>query len=150
MGYVYKTSRRELSPETRAHIWERYECRHSVTAISKHFKVPRSTYSSLINRLKLQTTLDFYSKARSGVLKKTTKWHKRALVHYAVANPRCSIKLLGTPSKSGIKLGKNTVRVILKTHGKAKRVPRKKPWLYPENIKRRLSWTRVEKKRKRN
>jgi transposase len=148
MGYVRKTSRQELSPETRACIWERYECGHSVIAISKHFKVPRSTCSSLINRLKLQTTLNFHSKARSGVLKKTTKQHKRALVRYAIANPRCSIRLLGTPSKLGNKLGKNTVRAILKAHGKAKRVPRKKPWLHPENVKRRLSWTRVEKKRK--
>jgi transposase len=38
----------------------------------------------------------------------------------------------------------------LKEHGKSKRVPRKKPWLRPENITKRLSWTRVEKKRKRN
>jgi hypothetical protein len=104
-----------------------------------HFKVPRSTYSSLINRLKLQAILDFHSKPRPGVLKKTTERREQALVRYIVANPRCSIKLLGTPSKSGIKLGENTVRAILKAHGKAKRVPRKKPWLYLENIKRRLS-----------
>jgi hypothetical protein len=37
----------------------------------------------------------------------------------------------------------------LKVYGKAKRVPRKKPWLRPKNIKRRLTWTRVKKRRKR-
>ena len=40
--------------------------------------------------------------------------------------------------------------MILKAYGKAKRVPRKKLWLCSENVERRLSWTRVEKKRKRN
>jgi hypothetical protein len=74
----------------------------------------------------------------------------RALVRHAVTNPRESLKLLATPSKSGIKLGRNTVRKILKEYGKAKRVPRQKPWLRGENRKRRLTWTRVEKKRKRN
>ena len=150
MGRVRKTSRTELTPELRSRIWERYECGHSITAISKHFKVPRTTCSSLINRLKLQASLDFHSKPRSGGPKKVNPRHERALVRYAVAHPRCSLKLLGTPSKSSIKLGRNTVRAILKAHGKAKRVPRKKPWLRPENVERRLSWTRVEKKRRRN
>jgi hypothetical protein len=82
--------------------------------------------------------------------KKTTNRQDRALVRYADANPRCSLKLLATPSKSGVKLGRNTVRKILKVHGRSKRVPRKKPWLRGENRKRRLTWTRVKKKRKRD
>jgi hypothetical protein len=72
------------------------------------------------------------------------------LVRYVVANPRVPLKVLATPSKSGKKLNRNTVRKILKAYGKAKRVPRKKPWLRGENMKRRLTWTRVKKKRKRN
>ena len=106
--------------------------------------------SSLIHRLKKQDTLDFYTKPRPAPPKKTTDRQDRALVRYAVANPRCSLQLLGTPSKSGVKLGRNTVRKILKEYGKSKRVPRKKPWLRPENKTKRLLWTRVEKKRKRN
>ena len=106
--------------------------------------------SSLINRLKKQDVLDFHTRPRPTPPKKTTNRQDRALVHYVVANPRCSLKLLATPSKSGVKLGRNTVRKILKEYGKSKRVPCKKPWLRLENITRRLSWTRVEKKKKRN
>jgi len=150
MGRVRKTSRTELSPTKRSRIWERYECRYNVTAVAKHFKEPCSTVSSLIHRLKKQASLDFYTKPRQGGRKRTTDREDRALVRYAVANPRCSLKLLATLSKSGKKLGVNTVRKVLKAYGKAKRVPRKKPWLRPENKKRRLTWTRVEKRRKRN
>jgi len=57
---------------------------------------------------------------------------------------------LAIPFKSGKRLGINIVRNVLKVYGKTKRVPRKKPWLKPENRERRLTWTRVEKKRKRN
>jgi transposase len=150
MAVVRKTSRRELTPTERARIWERYECGHSVTAVAKHFNRPRSTVSSIINRTKKEQRFDFLTKPRPAPPKKTTDRQDRALIRYADANPRCSLKLLATPSKSGIKLGRNTVRKILKEYGKAKRIPRKKPWLRGENRKRRLTWTRVEKKRKRD
>jgi len=127
MGRIRKTSRVELSPTKRAHIWERYECGHNITAVAKHFKEPRSTISSLINRLKNQASLDFHTKPRNGGRKRTTDREDRALVRYIVANPRCPLKLLATPSKSGKKLGLNTIRNILKAYGKSKRVPRKKP-----------------------
>jgi hypothetical protein len=42
------------------------------------------------------------------------------------------------------------MRNVLKAYSKAKQVPWKKPWLKGENKKRRLIWTRVKKKRKRN
>jgi len=150
MGRVRKTTRRELSVEQRARIWERYEYGYNITAIAKHFKEPRSTVSSLINRLKKQASLDFKTKPRAPRRTRTNDRQDRALVRYATANPRVPLHVLATPSKSGLKLGKDTVRKILKVYGKAKRVPRKKPWLRGENRKRRLTWTRVEKKRKRN
>jgi transposase len=139
MGVARKTSRIELTPEQRARIWERYECGYTPTAIAKHFKVPRSTISSLINRLKKQALLNFYSLPRLGGRKKTNPCQDRALVRHAMTNPREPLTVLATPSKSGLKLSRNTVRKILKAHGKSKRVPRKKPWLSPENRKRRLT-----------
>jgi transposase len=150
MGRVRKTARKELSPERRAHIWERYESGYTITAVAKHFKEPRSTISSLINRLKKQALLDFKTKTRAPHRTRTNDRQDRALVRYVVANPRVPLHALATPSKSGLKLGKDIVRNILKAYGKAKRVPRKKPWPRGENRKRRLTWTRVEKKRKRN
>jgi transposase len=139
MGVVPKTSRRELTSEQRARIWERYQCGNSISAIAARFKRPYSTISSLINRLKKQASLDFRTKPRSGAPKKTTTRQDRALVRFANANPRVPLHALATPSKSGIKLGRNTVRKILKAYGKAKRVPRSKPWLRGENRKRRLT-----------
>ena len=150
MAVVRKTERRELTPTERARIWERYSCGHSVTAVAKHFKRPRSTVSSIINRVKKENRLDFLTKRRPSPPKKTNDRQDRALVRYAVANPRVPLHSLATPSKSGVKLNRNTVRKILKAYGKAKRVPRKKPWLREGNRKRRLTWTRVEKRRKRN
>ena len=54
------------------------------------------------------------------------------------------------PSKLGYKLGRNTVSKILKAYGKAKRKPRKKPYLKPRHKYKRLIWYRQQKKTKRN
>jgi hypothetical protein len=70
MGAVRKTSRRELSPTLRARIWERYNCIKNVSAVAAHFKQHRSTVSSLINRLKKQDVLDFYTRPRPARPKK--------------------------------------------------------------------------------
>jgi transposase len=123
MGVARKTSCKELTLEEQSRIWERYECRHSIIAISKHFKVPCYTISSLINRLKLQALLDFYSKPRPKGYKKLNNRQERALVRYAVANLRVPLNVLATLSKSGKKLGINIVRKVLKAHSKAKQVP---------------------------
>jgi len=127
ISYICKISREELSLTLRARVWERYDCTKNVLAIALHFKQLYSTVSSLINRLKKQDKLDFYSKPRSGALKVTNDRQDRALVRYAVANLKCPFKLLATPSKSSVKLGRNTIRKILKEYRKSKRVPRKKP-----------------------
>jgi hypothetical protein len=134
----------------RGRIWERYECGHLIIAVAKHFKRPRFTVSSIINRTKRENRSDFLTKPRHAPPKKTTDRVDWAFICYVIANLRCPLTILATPSKSGKKLGRNTIRKILKAYGKSKRVLRKKPWLRPENITKRLLWTRVEKKRKRN
>jgi transposase len=100
MGVARKTSCKELTLEEQSRIWERYECRHSIIAISKHFKVPCYTISSLINRLKLQALLDFYSKPRPKGYKKLNNRQERALVRYAVANLRRIARQSKSHSKS--------------------------------------------------
>ncbi|KAF8857048.1 hypothetical protein BDZ45DRAFT_553791, partial [Acephala macrosclerotiorum] len=45
---------------------------------------------------------------------------------------------------------RNTVRKILKEHGKAKRKPRRKLYLKPEHKRKRLIWCKQQKKTKRN
>jgi len=61
-----------------------------------------------------------------------------------------TLKALATPSKSGKQLYHHTVAIILKSFGKAKRRPHKKPFLTPlYKTKRRIHY-RAEKAIKRN
>jgi hypothetical protein len=145
-----KTSRRELSPEQRSEIWGRWSAGESIPSLIRRFKRPRSTITSLLQRTKIQPVPTFKNKPRPGPKKKTTNRQDRALVRHANNNPRETLFALCTPSKSGKKLGRNTVRKVLKSYGKAKRRPRKKPWLRPENQTKRLKWSKEEKKGKRD
>ena len=61
-----------------------------------------------------------------------------------------TLKALSTPSKSGEKLNYHTVAIILKSFGKAKRRPRKKPFLSPLHKKKRRIHCRAEKAMKRD
>ena len=61
-----------------------------------------------------------------------------------------TLKALATPSKSGKQLNYHTVSKILKRHGKAKRRPRKKPYLTLVHKKKRRCHCREELKIKRS
>jgi hypothetical protein len=54
------------------------------------------------------------------------------------------------PSKSGKLIGRNLVKKTLKKYSKTKRKPRKKPWLRPDNIRKRLDFAHDKKNVKRN
>jgi hypothetical protein len=89
-------------------------------------------------------------KPGSGAKKKLSARAKRTLVRIAINEPRMTLKALSTPSKSGKKLNHHTVAKILKQHGKAKRRPRKKPYLTIRYKKLRRAHSRFELKVKRN
>ena len=61
-----------------------------------------------------------------------------------------ALKALSMLSKSGKKLNYHTVVIILKSFGKAKRRPRKKPFLSPLHKKKRRIHCRAEKAMKRD
>ena len=61
-----------------------------------------------------------------------------------------TLKALITPSKSGHKLNYYTIARVLKFNGKAKRRPRKKPFLTEDYKKRRRAYYRAEKAIKRD
>ncbi|KAH9213104.1 hypothetical protein DL95DRAFT_463340 [Leptodontidium sp. 2 PMI_412] len=138
MGRNRKTDRKELTPAQRAQIWTRYLDGHRFTAISKLEETPYSTVRSIIERRLETGDSSFENKPRSGPSKKTSDRNDRALIRHANQNPRDTLYALATPSKSGHKLGRNTVRKILKAYGKAKRKPRKKPYLKPKHKNKRL------------
>ena len=133
-----KTTRKELIPAKRSAIWTRWQDGHGYSAISRLEDTPYSIVWDIIQRKLATTDSTFESKLRSGPFKKTSARDDRALVRYAIANPRDTLHSLATPSKSGHKLGRNAVRKILKAAGKAKRKPRKKPYLKLEHKNKRL------------
>ena len=53
-------------------------------------------------------------------------------------------------SKSGLKIGRNLVRKVLKKYSKAKHKPRTNPYISPINKKKRGKFCRDEKKGKRD
>jgi hypothetical protein len=75
---------------------------------------------------------------------------ERALIRHADKNPKDSLFALATLSKSGVEIGRNLVRKVLKKYGKAKRKPRTKPYISPINKKKRGKFCRAKKKGKRN
>jgi hypothetical protein len=139
-----KKPRKETTPLERAEIWGRYDAGESVPSICARFRRPRSVIYEIIDRAKNRPENPFENAPRPGAKKKTNDRQKRALLRHANANPRDTLIALGTPTKSGLKLGRNLVRKILKAHGKAKRRPRKKPWISQINKGKRLVFAKDE------
>lgn len=150
MGRAPKSDRVELTPAKRAQIWTRYLDGHGFTTISRLEKTPYSTVRSIIERRLETGDTSFETRPGRGRSKKTSDRDDRALLRHANQHPRDTLHALATPSKSGHKLGRNTVRKILKAYGKAKRKPRKKPYLKLEHKNKRLIWCKQQKKTKRN
>jgi len=131
MAVVSKVARKELTPAERSRLWTLHCEGLNPTEIWRKTKVPRTTITSFLTRQSLASDMTFESKPRSGAKKKLNPRAERRLVRTACNEPRMSLKSLATPSKSGKRLNHHTVAIILKSFGKAKRRPRKKPFLTP-------------------
>jgi transposase len=141
-----KTNRRETTATQRAKIWDRYEQGYRISAIVNHFKLPRSTIQGIIGRRLKSGDDSFQNKPGRGRHKKTDDRGDRRLVRHALTFPKDTLYALASPSKSGQKLCRSTVRKILKTAGKAKRKARKKPYLKPEHKLKRRIWCTQQKR----
>jgi transposase len=150
MGVPLKKRGTELSVEQRAVIWQYYLDRLTPLQISRKLLHPRSTIAGFIKRHSESGSNTFKSKPRSGRPKKITERGARALLRNAALDTRMTLKALSTPSKSGKQLNHHTIAKILKTFGKAKRRPRKKPYLGKEHKFERRKHCRAEKERKRD
>jgi len=139
---VRKTDLKELTVVKRAQIWTRYVDGYGFTTISKLKKTPYSTMRSIIQRRLKTGDTSFKNKPRSGPSKKTSDRDNRALIRHANQNLKDTLYALAIPSKLGHKLGRNTVRKILKAHSKAKCKPCKKLYLKPKHKYKRLIWYR--------
>jgi hypothetical protein len=145
MGRVPKTKRKELSPTHRAKIWTLHEEGYNPSEIHARTGTPRSTINGVIARQILNPDPSFESRPRSGQPKKISQRGTRALVRRAISEPRTTLKALSTPSKSGKQLHFHTVVTVLKSFGKAKRRPRKKPFLTELHKKKRRIYCRAKK-----
>ena len=129
MGVALKKRGVELTPAQRSAIWTLHTEGYTPRQISLKTPHTYSAIASFIRRHAKSGSSTFESKPRSGRPKKTTSRGARALLRTAFKEPRITLKGLSTPLKSGNKLNHYTVAVILKSFGKAKRRPRKKPFL---------------------
>ena len=120
------------------------------TAIYVKIKIPRSTISSFLICHARSGNSTLISKPRSGRPRKITPRGERALVRTAISEPRITLKALGSPSKSGKQLNHHMVAKVLKRHGKAKRRPRRKPYLSVLHKKKRKAHCKSELALKRN
>src|ERR1700722_14352286 len=132
-----KGPRKELTKAQKSRIWTLYEEGYNPTEIWHKTKIPCTTCSSFITRQSISPDPKFENKPRSGRPKKIIARGARALVRTACQDTRMTLKVLATPSKSSKKLNHHTVAIILKSFGKAKRRPRKKPFLSPLHKKKR-------------
>lgn len=150
MGVAPKKPRKELTKAQKSRIWTLHEEGYTPTEIWRKTKIPRTTCSSFITRQSITPDFTFENKPRSGRPKKITERGARALVRTACQDTRMTLKALSSPSKSGKQLHHRTVAVVLKSFGKAKRRPRKKPFLSPLHKKKRRIHCRAERARKRD
>ena len=142
------TSRRETTKEKRADVWAWYKVGKTYSEIRRLTELTKSTVAKIIQRKKKRTGQDRFSNApRPGRPPKLTPKAKRRLLRAASQDTRVTLAALSTPSKSGIKLSRTTVRKVLKKHGKARRRARRKPYLSKVHKRRRVIFGKAEKHR---
>jgi hypothetical protein len=142
------TSRRETTKEKRAEVWTWYKVGKTYNEIRRRTDLTKSTVAGIIQREKKKIGQDrFSSVSRSGKPPKVTPKVKRRLLRAASKDTRATLAAFSTPSKSGIKLSKTTVRKVLKKHGKARRRARKKPYLSKVHKRRRVRFGKTKKRR---
>ena len=83
-------------------------------------------------------------------MRKITLRGERHLIQTTNLEPKITLKALGSLSKSGKKLNYYIVAQVLKRNRKAKRRPRKKPFLTKEHKKRRVAHYKAKKAIKRD
>jgi hypothetical protein len=150
MARKLKTDRRELTPVQKCRVWTLHEEGNNPSQIHIKTGYPRSTITGFLKRHTLAPTDDFKNQPGRGAMRKITPRGERHLVRTANLEPRMTLKALGSPSKSGKKLNHHIVAQVLKRNGKAKRRPRKKPFLTEEHKKRRVAHCKAEKAIKRD
>ena len=107
-----KTARREHSSETIAIVVALHEVHYSYAEIARQVRLARSTVVTIVHRAKRQADASSVPKKRTGRPTKLNVRARRALIRHVEKNPHDNLLALTTPSKSGQKLSRVTVRNI--------------------------------------
>ena len=138
----------ELSDSERAVIYGFYLGGNSYGAVAQATGLPRSTISTIIQRVRANLENNeehpFSSRKRSGRPALLSLRSARHLKQHADKHPRDSLEVLGTPSKSGQQICRHTVRKTL-LFGINRRRARTKPYISPKNRKKRRAFWRRNK-----
>ena len=137
-----KTARREHSSETIAVVLALRGLGKSHGEIGRHMNLARTTVTTLLHRADRQPDGPSHSKKRPGRPNKLDTRARRALIRHIEKNSHDNLLCLATPSKSGKKLHKNTVRKYLKKAGYLRFRARKKPFLIERHKLARLKWAK--------
>jgi transposase len=134
-----KTQRRQTTEAERQLIWSYHEDGRSYGWISERVQIDYSTIASLIQRMRKRPLVSRWKDLPcSGAPRKLDTRAERALIRATIKDTKTPLAILGTPSKSGKQLSKNTVRKYLKEHNKHRCRPRKKPFIRAVTRKKRL------------
>ena len=136
-----KTARREHSGETVAVILTLRNLGKSFGQIGDHVKLPRSTIVHIIHRAARKPEEPYRPTKRARQPAKLDARARWALIRHVERNPEDNLAVLGTPSKTGHKLGHNALRAYLKAAGYLRFKVRKKPYLKKQK-EVRLCWAR--------
>jgi transposase len=137
-----KTSRREHSREVLRLVFKLHDQEFSGPQIATALDLPRSTVYRLIkDREKHQERIEKGSK-RAGRKPKLSRRAERALLRHVNNNPQDTFIALASPSKSGQKLHRTTVRRYLRKNELYAFKPRRKPFLKPAHKQARLKWAK--------
>ena len=139
------TDRRRLTSEVRASILALREGGKSFGQIADQLKLPWSSVTTIVHRAKRQLNASPAVKKRFGRPPKLNDREKRAFIRHIDRNPHDNLACLATPSKSGHRLCKNTVRKYMKGAGFLRFKTRRKLYLTIRHKAARLVWARKHK-----
>lgn len=149
MLVIRKATNKELTVAQRSYIYGLFVGGLTRRSISAQTGLPQRTINSTIQKITTNIANGLEnpceSKPRSGRPSKLDSRSTRRLIRHTVAERTDSLSALATPSKSGQKLCRTTVRKVLKSHNKRRCRARKKPYVRPANKVKRLTFRRRNK-----
>ena len=140
-----KSSRREYSSETISAILELHKSGQTHGEIAHHFKIPKSSVTTILHRQARQPKQPLQPTKRPGRPPKLDARAQRAIIHHLEKFPHDNLHALSTPPKFGSTISRTTIRKYLKAAGYFHFKARRKPFLSDKHKAARLKWAKEHK-----